>query len=259
MLVVIAAVVLLSGNRPAPQPPADLTADFSELQDRLDAEIGIAITPVGGGQPVLTLGTWQNGPAWSTIKVPLVIAALREQDSPNVTDDMVAAITKSDNAAAESIWQSLGEPQTAAHKVEAVLAETGDHTVVEWRKVRAEFSAFGQTIWSSANQMHFLSAAACDSRNAPVLSLMGQVEADQRWGLGVIPDTRFKGGWGPSLDGKYLVRQIGLINTPTGVSSVAVAAEPKSGSLTDGTGDLTEIANWLTAHKAVLPAGHCDR
>ena len=44
------------------------------------------------------------------IKVPLVIAALREEAPPEVTDAMTAAITESDNAAAESIWASLGDP-----------------------------------------------------------------------------------------------------------------------------------------------------
>ena len=65
------------------------------------------------------------GKAWSTIKVPLVIAAMRKQNTGPVTAPMTAAITESDNAAAESIWAGLGDPDNAATQVEAVLRETG--------------------------------------------------------------------------------------------------------------------------------------
>jgi hypothetical protein len=87
---------------------------------------------------------------------------------------------------------------------------------------------------------------------------MGEVAADQRWGLGAIPETKFKGGWGPSVSGEYLVRQIALIPTPTGLSAVAVAAQPNSGSYDDGIANLTEVADWLMAHSHALPAGQCS-
>jgi hypothetical protein len=135
--------------------------------------MGVAISAVGNGQAPITLGDWQSGPGWSAIKVPLAIAALREEDSPTITDTMTAAITESDNAAAESIWQSLGDPVTAAHKVEAVLRETGDPTIVQSQKVRPEFTAFGPTDWSLTDQARFTSTAVCDSRNAPIFALMG--------------------------------------------------------------------------------------
>ena len=59
---------------------------------------------------------------------------------------------------------------------------------------------------------------------------MGQVEPSQTWGIGGIPGSEFKGGWGPSPSGKYLVRQIGVLTTPAGNIAVAIAAEPESGS-----------------------------
>jgi hypothetical protein len=191
------------------------------------------------------------------MKVPLVMAALRAQNPPRVTAQMTAALTTSDNAAAEAIWASLGAPTTAAQRVEAVLSQAGDQTPVQSQRVRPQFSAFGQTDWSLISQAHFLAVAACDGRNAPVLALMGQVAADQRWGLGTIPSTRFKGGWGPFPSGKYLHRQIGLIATPAGVSAVAVAAEPDSGSYIDGVHALNDIASWLSVHLTMLPSGRC--
>jgi hypothetical protein len=240
-----------------PTAPGTLANDFEQLENRLHSSIGVVINAVGSREPGLTLGDWQSGPAWSTIKVPLAIAALREQGSDQVTDDMRAAITESDNAAAESIWASLGEPVTAAQRVEEVLRQAGDNTTVESQKVRPEFTAFGQTIWPLTEQARYLAFAACDDTSQPILELMGEVEADQLWGLGTITGTRFKGGWGPSTSGNYLVRQIGLVNTGDRLAAVALAAAPRSGSFNDGVPDLNEVVDWLREHLADLPAGRC--
>jgi hypothetical protein len=240
-----------------PTAAVTLAADFAQLETRLQAAVGVAVSPVGNGQAPITLGSWKSGPAWSTIKVPLIIAALREGSPPTVTDAMTAAITESDNAAAESIWASLGDPVTAAHKVEAVLRQTGDLTTVQSQKVLPEFTAFGQTDWSLTDQARFTSVAFCDKANAPVFALMGRVVADQRWGIGSVTDAKFKGGWGPSPPGGYLVRQLGVVPAPNGRIAVALSAQPASGKFDDGTAALNEMATWLTAHLAALPAGRC--
>ncbi|HEX4586910.1 MAG TPA: hypothetical protein VH185_02955 [Mycobacterium sp.] len=237
--------------------PSNLAADFAQLQAQIRAPVGIAVTAVGSGQPPIALGDLQGGSAWSTIKVPLTIAALREENPPTVTATMKAAITESDNAAAETIWDGLGDPIAAAHKVEAVLRESGDPTTVEFRKLRPEFTAFGQTDWSLANQAKFVASAVCDPRNAPIFALMGQVVPEQSWGIGTLPGSPFKGGWGPSPTGRYLVRQIGTLTAATGTVAVAIAVGPASGSFADGTQALTDVAQWLHDHLAALPAGNC--
>ena len=118
-LVVVAAVVTLSAvfaYRHAPRPstslraPTTLAAEFTQLEHTLHAKMGIAVSAVGNGQALMAWGDWQEGPAWSTIKVPLVIAAYRHANPPQVTAMMKAAITESDNAAAESLWAQLGDP-----------------------------------------------------------------------------------------------------------------------------------------------------
>jgi hypothetical protein len=246
---------------PAPSVPVDtnpFAAEFASLAAELNAEAGIVVRPVGAGPAPVTAGSWTTGPAWSTIKVPLAIAGLRESDPPVVTDAMRAAITQSDNDAAEAIWASLGDPTVAAQRVQAVLAATGDPTVVESRKVRPEFSAFGQTIWSLTDQATFLSASVCDLQDQPIMDLMGDIAPDQRWGLGRIDGAKFKGGWGPSPEGNYLVRQFGVIPVNDGLAVVAVAVEPRSGSLEDGSQALTRVATWLQEHSALLPAGRCQ-
>lgn len=218
----------------------------------------MVLRPVGAEGSPTAFGAWNTGPAWSTIKVPLVIAVMRQQHTGDVTKPMTAAITESDNAAAESLWDGLGDPATAATKVESVLRESGDPTVVQSQKVRPEYTAFGQTDWSLSDQARFMGEAACDSRNKSVLDLMGQVDDNQRWGLGRLPGARIKGGWGPSPSGRYLVRQIGVLATQHGSMVVAMAAEPDSGSFADGTEALNEIAKWLNAHLDALSAGQCS-
>ena len=243
-----------------PGVPVDagpFATEFATLAAELNAQVGIVVRPVGAGAAPVTAGEWNTGTAWSTIKVPLAIAGLRATDPPAVTDAMRAAITQSDNDAAEAIWESLGDPATAAAKVEAVLAEAGAPTTVESRKVRPEYTAFGQTTWSLADQATFLSSAVCDPRNEPVIDLMGQIAPDQSWGLGTIPDAKYKGGWGPSPEGNYLDRQFGVIPVRDGSAVVAVAVEPRSGLFDDGTQALTRIATWLQEHTDLLPAGHC--
>jgi hypothetical protein len=244
----------------APESPAagastPLAAEFAALEKKLNARMGIVISTVGSNPNQLAFGDWPPGPAWSTSKVPLTIAAIREKNPP--TDLIRAAITESDNAAAESIWSGLGDPVQAEHKMEAVLSQYGDPTTVQSQRVRPPYTAFGQTIWSLTNQARFTAGAVCDNANETIFGLMGQVESGQSWGLGVIPDTRFKGGWGPSEGGKYLVRQLGVLKTPKGLTATALATEPASGSFNDGTQELTEVANWLHSHIADLPTGQC--
>jgi len=242
---------------PPPLAPAgeDLAASFAALASSTDATIGVAIAPVGNGTAPLSFGAWKTGPAWSTIKVPLAIAALRA--SPQLVGSAEAAITRSDNAAAEILWRSLGDPATAAASVEAVLREGGDQTTVESQKVRPEFSAFGQTVWPLVNQAVFLASAACEPADQGVIEMMTRVVGDQRWGLGSSPGAAIKGGWGPTPGGNYEVRQMGIVDTPSGKASVAIGVAPASGAFGDGVSAVDVVADWVTSHLAELPSGSC--
>lgn len=246
-----------SAAHPSPLPGIDeLSASFDELSQQIGAQIGLAYAPLDDPDQIGVIGSWLTGPAWSTIKVPLALALLRDGVSVNST--MRSAITSSDNAAAESIWEELGGGPVAAGKVQAVLAEAGDPlTVVPSERRRAEFSVFGQTDWSLTDQARFLARVACDVGAAPVTDLMGEIVPGQRWGLGTIENTYFKGGWGPGIDGLYLVRQLGVVPTRTGQVAVAVAAVSDSGGFGDGTAALDRVAGWLKDHLGELGGGPC--
>lgn len=242
----------------APPLATPLVASFDEFAATVGADVGLAFAPVGQPDAVTKLGSWSSGPAWSTSKVPLSIALLRETGTGEATSAMSSAITVSDNGAAESIWSALGGGSVAAAKVQAVLAAAGNPlTVVPSERRRAEFSIFGQTDWSLTDQARFLANIACDPSAAPVTALMGQISSGQRWGIGGIDGTYLKGGWGPGTDGLYLVRQFGVIPTPSGQVAVAVAAVSNSGSFGGGTAVLDQLAGWLQAHLGELGGGHC--
>ena len=239
-------------------PPSNdvLSASFDELAQQVSADIGLAYAPLDHPELANSLGSWSSGPAWSTSKVPLALALLR--DGGSVTSIMRSAVTASDNAAAESMWEQLGGGAVAARKVQAVLAEAGDPlTVVPSERRRSGFSVFGQTDWSVADQARFLAHVACDPAAAPVTDLMGEIVPGQQWGIGAIDGAYFKGGWGPGTDGLYLVRQLGVVPTRTGQVAVAIAAVADSGGFGDGTAVLGRLAGWLQDHLDELGGGRC--
>ncbi|WP_237160286.1 hypothetical protein [Mycolicibacter engbaekii] len=240
---------------PAPASAEPLQASFAQLANTIPGNVGIAYAPVGQNG-VVTLGSLQSGVAWSTIKVPLAIAAIHA-NRPNAQELAAKAVTASDNDAAEQLWSSLGPAPQAAQQVQAVLRAGGDTgTAVESRRLRPEFSAFGQTQWPLARQAVFAAHLPCMPAAAPVYGLMRNTVTDQRWGLAGI-GAPTKGGWGPGQGGGYLVRQFGIVGTPRGDLAVALAAEPKDGSFGSGVAALNQLTQWLSAHAAELPGGRC--
>ncbi|MEU8899492.1 hypothetical protein [Nocardia sp. NPDC048505] len=236
--------------------PGTLAHSFQQLQGSWRGHLGLAVMPVGSTKMV-SFGDWSTGPAWSTMKVPLTIAALRKNASNN-TYNATTAITQSDNTAADALWQALGGAQEAAKAVEAVLREGGDATtVVPPTRTRAEHSAFGQAEWSLSEQVRFASELPCLPQSSTVLNMMTQIIPAHRWGLGAFSGAEFKGGWGPDPAGNYLVRQFGLIDTAGGQIAVAFAAQPDSGAFNDGMTAVDKMTTLLSQHMDELAGGKC--
>lgn len=234
------------------------TAAFASLAATLPGPAGIAVAGTGpDGEPVvLTAGPLDAPVAWSTIKVPLAMAAVA--DDPGAMGEAEAAITVSDNPSAEALWNRLGTPDQAAARIEQVLADYGaGGATVPTQQLRAGFSIFGQTVWTPADQAAFAAAAVCTGAGGPVIEMMGRISADQSWGLGTAPGARFKGGWGPEPDGRYLARQFGVIDTAAGPVAVALAAIADSGDFGSATAMTTQITQWLLADPALLPGPAC--
>jgi hypothetical protein len=228
-----------------PPPQLALEPSFARLCAALPATIGVAVAAPGRAE-VFSLGRWSGGVAWSTIKVPLALAALRS-DQPRARELAVKAITESDNPASERLWSLLGEPADAAQRVQAVIRESGDAvTVVESRRLRAGFTAFGQTQWTLEGQARFAAELPCIRGADAVIDLMHHITSDQRWGL-AAKGVAAKGGWGPGVAGDYLVRQFGIVPIESGHVGVALAAEAHDGAFDTAVEGLNRVTDWLVS------------
>lgn len=236
----------------APEVPA-----ATDAQSLADAAVqaasvwGTAGIAVGGGDGIVAAGFQDASPAWSTIKVPIAIAALRVDHT--VAADAVAAITFSDNEAAQRLYSVAGSQGT-----NSVMAEAGLSTQVNTAPVRPEFSTFGQTALSVRDEALMANVLACVSGAGQVLQLMGQVDPAQSYGLGTVGGM-FKGGWGPDTAGMYQVRQFGFIPRTDGTyAPVALTVLPADGSYESGQRMLTAMAQTLGEQPDVLTPAGCQ-
>lgn len=249
---------MLAESSPEQAPTPSQLKGFSELEQSLPGEVGVAIGPPGAA-PAASAGSLTTGSAWSTSKVPVVMRVLQEAGGPSglsttQQDEIRRALTLSDNEAALALFADLeashGGPEGAASAVSEVLQEAGDNTTRVSSEGRDGFTPFGQTEWSLALQEQFMSHLAAGCVGPPgaaeyVLGLMGEVSSDS-WGLGSagLP-ARWKGGWGPGTDGRYLARQMGILEVGGGEAIVALAALPDDGSFETAQSMATSLAQWL--------------
>lgn len=256
---------LQPATREAEEPPSTAGSSapsqlsgFSQLEASLPGEVGAAIGPPGS-PPAATAGDLTTGSAWSTSKVPVVMRVLQETGGPSglsstQADEVRRALTLSDNEAALALFGDLeaahGGAGGAAAAVDEVLAEAGDTTTRVSSVGRDGFTPFGQTEWAVSLQEQFMSMLAAGCVGSPesdeyVLGLMGEVSSDT-WGLGSsgLP-ARWKGGWGPGSDGRYLVRQMGVLEVEGQEAVVALAALPDDGSFETGQSMATSLAQFL--------------
>ena len=218
-----------------------LEASFEQLAATVPANVGVAIARP---DRTYSLGRWWSGVAWSTIKVPLAIAALRS-DWLRAKDLAVKAITESDNGASEQLWSGLGNPAEAARRVQDIIAEGGDTaTAVESRRLRRGYTAFGQTQWTLQRQARFAAELPSIPDSADVIELMKRLTTAHQWGL-AAKGIATKGGWGPGVRGDYLVRQFGIVPTPSGQWGVALAAQVHDGVFETGVDVINTLSEWL--------------
>lgn len=235
-------------------------ASFDRLAAQLGGESGIAVSGLGRNQKVVALGSVRETIAWSTSKVPVAMAVVAKEDAGAHAADLRQALAASDNAAAERLWLSLGGGDAAAAAANAQLRASGDeHTRIQADRVRAGFTAFGQTLWALTDQVRFTAGMVCTRAGVAALRFMGQVVSAHRWGLGTIPgEVQIKGGWGPGSSpgaaGPYQDRQMGIVPINGRRVAVAIATRPADGTHESGTAHLTAIAKWLVSHLDVAAA-----
>lgn len=182
--------------------------DFEDYEIRA----GVAVADSTGAVQV---GLRGEEPTWSTVKVPIAIAALRDGASSDLVD---LAIKESDNDAAYALWSHVGWNEgDAGHAVKKLLAEYDSRGELE--------EPFGYSTWLLKDQAVFGSHLPCIPEAEYVYEVMDQIVAWQDNGLDKLPDTRAKGGWGLSEeDNSYTHRQLGVRDTGSG-GSVGLAIE----------------------------------
>jgi hypothetical protein len=241
-------------------PVAAGVVSFDRLAANLGGEVGVVIGPPGSSEAA-GFGSLRSGSAWSTSKVPIALRVLSDTGGPSglssaQAEEIRSALTLSDNEAAAALFGDLershGGLGGASSAVEEVLREGGDESTRISTQGRGEFSTYGQTEWSLTDQQRFMSSLAAGCVVGPessdyVLDLMGEVSSDT-WGLGSagLP-ARWKGGWGPGIDGGYLVRQMGILYVGDEQAVVTLAALPSDGQFTTAQSMATTVAQWLAA------------
>lgn len=243
------------------------------LLARLPGRSGLVVAAPGGDGPKLSGGALTTGPAWSTIKVPIAERVLADFGGPggvNATqsEQIHQAITVSDNDAAAALFADLeaehGGLDGASKAVGRMLRQAGDSETVISTQGRDGFSTYGQTDWSLAEQNRYMAALAggCVSDSASRSFLLGQMAevTAEPWGIGAagVP-AKWKGGWGPGTDGRYLVRQTGVIEVAGKEVVVSMAATADDGTFETGQSMLSRIAKWTASRLAdrVGPPAPC--
>lgn len=245
----------------------------NRMLTRLPGEAGLVAGAPGAGGPDLSGGGFSTGDAWSTIKVPIAERVLKDFGGPNGigstrSANITNAITLSDNDAAAALFADLekkhGGLAPASEAVGEMLRQAGDGETVILTEGRDSFSTYGQTDWSLASQFRYMAALAggCIGDSASRTFLLGQMAAvggSDVFGIGAAGfPARWKGGWGPEPDGRYLVRQMGVMEVDGKEIVLAMAAIPDDGTFESGQSMLSQIARWTAAHLAdriTAPAG----
>ncbi|WP_052466868.1 hypothetical protein [Mobilicoccus massiliensis] len=258
-----------ASRTPAAPPP--LTAEalvepFRQFAAAHPGEISLAWAPVGGTTPPQVLGRTTDSDAWSTLKVPISVAALAKAGAqPTATEksrgrtraQVRAAIEWSDNEAAAQLYRGLGASAAAADAVEAVLRAGGDARTEVGVDAGGKSAGFGRTHWRVEDAATYAAHLPCASDAAFVYDEMSRIDEDQQWGLGAVKaPSRFKGGWGPSAHG-HLVRQIGTVEQGGGRTAIAFIVAPEDGTHETATATASALSTWLATRLGPADAGTC--
>lgn len=176
----------------------DLREGFEQLQAEELADFTIAWAPVGNPDAVQQLGSGDTLDAWSTIKVPIALAAVQERHGSlpeHAENDIALSLRVSDNDAARRLWNGLEQFGNPGRIVDDVLDSTGDQATSVGRDAQGNDVPFGRTAWSVADAARFAAGMPCQPYSELVLDDMEAVDPEQSWGLGVLTSAGRTGPW----------------------------------------------------------------
>ncbi|WP_327366370.1 serine hydrolase [Streptomyces sp. NBC_01217] len=245
-----------AGAAPVPattseEPKVDLDAALAAaveplLADAGDAELSVAVLDTGSGaRAVYGDGAFDTA---SIVKVDILAALLLgAQDDKRALTAVergyaTAMIERSDNASATALLRAIGGPE-ALDAANERLGLTGTAAAHAW----------GLTRTTAADQLTLLKAVfgteseLSEASRTYLQGLMGQVEADQQWGVSAAGSSwALKNGWMPrTTTGLWDINSIGRVRSGGRVYLVAVLS---GGHRTKETG----IARVESAAKAAV-------
>lgn len=176
-----------------------LDRSVDKTAKKYHAQVGVAIS---ASDDTIAAGDKGDGPVWSTIKVPIAIAALKDGADKSLVD---LAIKESDNDAAYSLWSQVQWYEGSADKaVRDLLDDHGSHADIH-------DTAFGYSTWPLKDQAVFGAQLPCIEEADYVHKVLKDIVSWQKVGLSKEKQTRAKSGWGlDDEENEYTYRQFGV-------------------------------------------------
>ena len=228
---------------------------FAALRKRLSGPASVSVTGLGRRADEIHVGSTQRMSAWSTIKIPISMAALRRSKSATTKNRVNRALRHSDNGAAAQLWRQLGSGRIAAKRTNSVLRKYGNKaTSTQWRTVRAGASPYGQTKWSSVGQSYLMAGIACDREGIYIRRQLNAATSGY-WGLRRFDKAYVKNGYGPRKGGA-LVRQVAIVVGKDG-RRWGVSISIRASSTNRGFTDASIVTDWLRKRIRQVPAKKC--
>ncbi len=171
-----------------------------------------AFVPLTDPARVTIEGSVPSQRAWSTSKVLVTAAYLQTVvggDPGRLTDEQRAVITKAltESDGSAITWLHDAIPGGSGDPVNAILRSIGDDQTF-WPN-----SAMNSATWTIDRQLSFLVALHQGRVVNPAVSAflisMMQPVASERWGLGTVGASAFKGGW---VSAETETRQMGYLD-----------------------------------------------
>lgn len=205
---------------PSPDPDAVLADALREVASSSTGHLSLAVRDTDSRTTAEYAPSAHAFATASIAKVGILAALLLQaQDegrtlTPTERATAQRMITRSDNAAADTLWSQIGgAPGLARAGTQLGLTETTPGPEGHW----------GLTTTTAADQLRLLAAVTepdspLNARSRTFMAdLMGNIVADQSWGVSAAadPDTGFmlKNGWLPrSATGLWVVNSIGVVH-----------------------------------------------
>ena len=232
----------------------DLDRAVEAVSKDYDAKVGVAIA---AGNQKISAGDKGEGPAWSTIKVPIAITALQDGADPSLVD---LAIKESDNDAAYALWSQVQwEEGEASEAVEKLLREHGS-------KASIEEGSFGYATWPLQEQANFGAQLPCIKEAEYVHEVLNDIVEWQNVGLSKHTSTRAKSGWGLDENSDdYTFRQFGVHEMDGKRVGVALSVivegedyENGSAAIDDLADDVLKAIDKAIADEKLEPDSSCE-